>query len=74
MKNRVGDRTDAGKSEEEDKGKEEERESLGFLITEKAKVVPIVVEKTRVVGMEAETEESYDVVRFRGGEGVEQGR
>lgn len=44
------------------------------MITEKAKVVPIVVEKTRVVGMEAETEERYDVVRFRGGEGVEQGR
>lgn len=37
-------------------------------------MLPIVVEKTRVVGMEAETEERYDVVRLRGGEGVEQGR
>lgn len=37
-------------------------------------MVPIVVEKKRVVGMEAETEEGYDVVGFRGGEGVEEGR
>ena len=44
------------------------------MITEKAKVVPIVVKKMRVVGMEAETEEGYDVVRFRGDEGVEEGR
>jgi len=33
----------------------------------------MLVKKKRVVGMEAEAEEGYDVVGFRGGEGVEEG-